>query len=324
MQTNLEPNDLMLFARVVDEGSFSRAAERAGLPKSTVSRRIAMLESQLGERLLLRTTRKLTVTDFGHSVLEHAHQVMAEVEAATALAQQRQVQPSGRLRMSMPADFANVVLGQMLAAFVEQHPAITLELDLSPRRVDLIGENFDLALRMGDLPDDASLAARRLAVFAGGLYAAPAYLQRHADPLEPEALMEHHALCLLARHGEPAPWVLTRGEARWDGIPPARASANSPDVLTRMARHGAGITAIAHHFAEPYVRSGELVPVLDDWSLPPAVAWAVFPGRRLMPARTRVFLDMLEQEFSGPRCQAELAKEQARRSARLATRELSA
>src|SRR5438093_3084608 len=114
----IEPNDLMLFARVVDEGSFSRAAVRAGLPKSTVSRRVAMLESQLGERLLLRTTRKLTVTDFGHSVLEHARQVATEVEAAASLAQHRQVEPSGRLRVSMPADFASNVLGPLLADFI--------------------------------------------------------------------------------------------------------------------------------------------------------------------------------------------------------------
>jgi DNA-binding transcriptional LysR family regulator len=266
---NIEPNDLLLFARVVDEGSFSRAAERAGLPKSTVSRRIATLEAELGERLLLRTTRKLTVTDFGHSVLEHAHQVLAEVDAASALAQQRQVQPSGRLRVSMPADLAGGVLAQLLADFVARYPAVSLELDLSPRRVDLIGENFDLAIRMGDLPDDSTLAARRLASFAGGLYASPAYLQRRGEPTEPEALMEHDALRNLARSGEPIPWVLLRGEQRWEGTPPGRATANSPDLMMRMARHGAGITGIAHHFAEPYLRSGELAPVLEAWSLPP-------------------------------------------------------
>src|SRR5688500_4756763 len=252
---NLEPNDLMLFARVVDAGSFSRAAERANLPKSTVSRRVAMLEAQLGERLLLRTTRKLTVTDFGRSVLEHAHQVLAEVDAAASLAQQRQVQPSGRLRVSMPAEFANGVLGQTLADFIARHPAISLELDLSPRRVDLIGENFDVALRMGDLPDDASLAARRLAMFENGLYASPAYLRQHGEPQEPEALMEHQALRLLARNGEPLAWTLTRGDAQWQGIPPGRATANSPELLMRLARHGTGITAVAHHFAEPYLRS---------------------------------------------------------------------
>ena len=108
----VEPNDLLLFARVADAGSFSRAAVVAGLPKSTLSRRIAALEAQLGERLLLRTTRRLAVTDFGHGVLEHARQIAADVEAAAALAQHRQAEPSGRLRVSMPSDFGNVVLGQ--------------------------------------------------------------------------------------------------------------------------------------------------------------------------------------------------------------------
>ena len=311
----LEPNDLLLFARVVDEGSFSRAAGRLSLPKSTVSRRGAALEAQLGERLLLRTTRKLTVTDFGHSVLEHAHHVVDEVEATASLAQHRQVEPSGRLRVSMPGDLANLVMAPLLAEFVLAHPAITLEVDLSARFVDLIGENFDVAIRMGDLRDDASLAARRLVVFTGSLYASPAYVARRGAPSEPEALMEHDALRLLMRNGEPMPWILIRGEQRWEGIPPGRATANSPELLIRLARSGAGITIVSDHFVEPYVRSGELVPVLAEWNLPPVPAMAVFPGRRLMPARTRVFLDALEAEFSGPRCQAAQAKVDATKRA---------
>jgi len=305
---DLQPNDLLLFARVVDEGSFSRAAERMGMPKSTLSRRLTALESQLGERLLLRTTRKLTVTDFGHSVLLHAQQVTSEVEATVALAQYRQVEPSGRLRVSMPSDFANEVLGPMLAEFVAKYPAVALELDLSPRRVDLIGENFDLAIRMGALADDASLAARRLAVFSMGLYGSPGYLSKCGVPSEPEALMEHDALRLLARNGEPAPWRLSRTEMRWEGIPPGRATANSPELLLRLARSGAGIAMLSDHIAEPYVRSDELVQVLADWELPAVTAWAVFPGRRLMPARTRVFLDAMQLEFSGPRCKQQQAQ----------------
>jgi DNA-binding transcriptional LysR family regulator len=301
---SLEPNDLLLFARVADEGSFSRAAERLGLPKSTVSRRVSALEAELGERLLLRTTRKLAVTDFGRSVLDHAHHVVEEVEAATSLALQRKAQPSGRLRVSMPGDLASLVFGELFANFIARYPAIELEIDLSPRRVDLIGENFDVAIRMGDLPDDASLAARRLATWTGGLFAAPAYIARRGHPPEPEALMEHDALRLLARTGEPAPWILTRGEQRWEGIPPGRATANSPDLLIRLARSGSGIAVVKHHFAEPYVRNGELVPVLPDWQVPPVDAWAVFPGRRLMPARTRVFLDTIAAKFSGPECAA--------------------
>lgn len=296
---DLEPNDLLIFARVADAGSFSRAAKRLALPKSTVSRRIAGLESRLGERLLLRTTRKFTVTDFGHSVLEHARQVAAEVESTAQLAQHRQIEPSGRLRVSMPGDFADVVLAPLLAAFIARYPAISLEMDLSPRRVDLIGENFDVAIRMGDLPDDASLAARRLAVFPAGLYASPGYLARRGAPSVPEALMEHDALCLLMRTGEPAPWALGCGETRWEGLPAGRATVNSPELLIRLARLGAGITAVVDYYAEPHVRNGELVPVLAQWRLPSATAWAVFPGRRLMPARARVFVDAMQAGLSG-------------------------
>lgn len=308
MNLSVEPNDLLLFARVVDEGSFSRAAERLGLPKSTVSRRVAALEGQLGERLLLRTTRKLTVTDFGLAVLEHAHHVAEDVAAATSLARTRHAEPSGRLRVTMPSDLGNIVLAPFLAEFIVAYPAITLEVDLSARFVDLIGENFDLALRMGDLRDDASLAARRVAVFTGSLYAAPAYIARRGMPPEPEALMEHDALRILGRTGEPMPWILSRGDQRWEGIPPGRATANSPELLMRMAREGAGITIVNDHFAMPSLERGELVPVLPDWRLPPVSAWAVFPGRRLLPARTRVFIDKLAAKFTGPECQAIEAK----------------
>ena len=301
---HLEPNDLMLFAQVADTGSFSRAAERLKLPKSTVSRRLSQLEAQLGERLLLRTTRKLSLTEFGLGVLEHARGVLHEVEAAQALAQHRQAEPGGRLRVSMPADLAHSLLAPMLAEFIHRHPAIRLELDLSPRRVDLIGESFDLALRMGALPDDASLAARRIALFSVSLYASPRYLDERGAPTEPEALMQHASLRILGRGGEAAPWLLSRGEQSWEGAPPSPVLVNSPELLMRLARLGTGIAAVADHFAEQWVARGELLPVLPDWSLPSETAWAVFPGRRLMPARTRAFLDAVQAQFDGPACKA--------------------
>jgi DNA-binding transcriptional LysR family regulator len=300
----LEPNDLVLFARVVDEGSFSRAADRLGYPKSTVSRRVAALETQLGEQLLRRTTRKLTVTDFGRAVLEHAHHVVEDVAAAESLARHRQVQPSGRLRVTMPSDMANLVLAPMLAEFVLKYPAVTLEVDLSSRFVDLIAENFDVAVRMGELRDDATLAARRIASFTSGLYAAPSYVARRGVLAEPEALMEHDALRVLARTGDPQVWTLVRGEARWEGIPPGHATANSPELLMRMALGGAGIAMIHDSFAAPYLERGELVQVLPDWSTPPVAASAVFPGRRLMPAHARAFVDALVAKFASKECQA--------------------
>lgn len=316
----IEPNDLLLFARVVESGSFSRAAERVKLPKSTVSRRIAQLERQLGERLLQRTTRKLSVTEFGLGVLDHARHVAEEVEGATALALHRQAKPSGKLRVSMPGDFANVTLAGVLSRFVQEHPSIELELDLTARRVDLIGDNYDLAIRMGELPDDTQLAARRLAVWSSNLYAAPSYLAEHGDPSQPEALLALHGLMVLTRGGEPSPWTLMRGDDTWEGVPARRTVANSPELLIRLARGGAGVAAVPNYFAEPYVQAGELLRVLPEWCLRPAVAWAVFPGRRLMPAKTRVFLDALTRELSvSPEVEVACAEaERRQRESRLA------
>ena len=306
-----DADDLLLFARVAESGSFSRAAERVQLPKSTVSRRIAALEKRLGERLLQRTTRKLVITEFGQGVLDHARALSEEVDAALAFALSRQARPSGRLRVSMPGDFASTALERPLAEFIRDYPEVSLELDLSPRRVDLIGENFDLAIRMGALTDDAQLAARRLATFTTGLYAAPSLLREHGEPLAPEALRTMPALMLLSRAGDPVPWQLSLREAEAAGgprastakvkraasehtiVPQQHVRANSPDVLIRLARSGAGVVAVADFFAEPYLARGELQRILPDWCLPDADCWAVFPGRRLMPAKTRAFIDML-------------------------------
>jgi DNA-binding transcriptional LysR family regulator len=293
----VEPNDLLLFARIVEAGSFSAAALRVNLPKSTVSRRISLLEARLGERLLQRTTRKLMVTEFGASLLEHARKVLEEVEAAGALAQHRQAAPSGRLRISLPADFANLGMSAMIGRFLERYPAVGIELDLSPRRVDLVAENFDIAIRMGDLPDDASLAARRVTLQRFGLYASPCYTALRGLPEHPDDLLGHDLLCLLSRGGGPVRWRLTRGKVQWERELPARLTANSPDLLARIACSGAGIAASSELFAAPLVKKGELVRVLPEWDLPPATGWAVFPGRRLMPAKTRAFLDMMEEMF---------------------------
>ena len=292
---DLEPNDLALFARIVESGSFSLAAQRVDLPKSTVSRRIALLEAKLGERLLQRTTRKLVLTEFGASLLEHARKVVEEVEAAGALVQHRQLAPSGRLRISMPGDFANLGLTFMISKFIERYPAIQLELDLSPRRVDLIGENFDIAIRMGDLPEDSSLYARRVALEKVALYAAPSYIARRGMPQHPDELLQHDLLCLASRSGGAQAWNLTKGKTVWERDLPARLAANSPDLLARIACTGAGIAASSNLFAEASVEKGELVRVLPEWSLPEVTGWAVFPGRRLMPAKTRAFLDMMEE-----------------------------
>jgi DNA-binding transcriptional LysR family regulator len=295
---DLDPGDLLLFARIVECGSFSLAAERVQLPKSTVSRRISLLEAHLGERLLQRTTRKLVLTEFGASLLEHARKVADETEAAGALAQHRQGAPSGLLRVSMPADFANLGMSARLAQFMHRYPAISLEVDLSPRRVDLLAENFDLAIRMGNLPDDATLAARRITSRSLALYASPEYTSLRGLPEQPDDLFKHDLLSLPPRVNGLVRWSLLRGKTSWERELPVRLLGNSPEMIVHMASNGAGIGISTDAIALPFLRSGALVRVLPEWAFPEVTAWAVFPGRRLMPAKTRVFLDMLEENFA--------------------------
>jgi DNA-binding transcriptional LysR family regulator len=291
----IEANDLLLFARVVECGSFSRAAERMGLPKSTVSRRVANMETALGERLLIRSTRKLLLTEFGQHVLDHASQIASEVDAAVALVEHRQAEPSGLLRISLPGGMEGWDMERFLSDFSRRYPLIRFEMDISPRRVDILGENFDLAIRMGDLPSDAHLSARRLALFSSGLYASPQYIAQRGLPEHPDQLAAHDTLAVLSRQGGAMPWVLQRGKVLQHFQPAAKFCINSPQLLVRLACQGLGVLAVTESFAKPYLQQGQLVRILPEWCLPAVPAWAVFPERRLMPAKTRVFLDQLEQ-----------------------------
>lgn len=294
---DLDANDLVLFARIAQTGSFSRAAERMRLPKSSVSRRIAALERRLGERLILRSTRKLSITEFGLNLLDHARALAAEVDGALALAQHRQSKPSGRLRVSLPADFASIALPDVLADFVHRYPAITLEMDLSARRVDLVGEGYDVAVRLGDLPDDSQLAARKLTDITAGLYAAPAYLSSVGTPGAPDDLRSLHGLVVMSQMGEPRNWLLERGAAdrreQWRGAPARYTAANSPATLMRLAEAGIGVVSLPDFLATEAVKRRSLVRILPGWAAPAVPCWAVFAGGRLVPARTRAFLDTL-------------------------------
>ena len=291
---SLDANDLILFAQVMESGSFSRAAERTGLPKSTLSRRITTLETKLGERLLTRSTRRLAITEFGERILEHARRLLEETEAASAMALHRQGVPRGVLRVSMPPDFVELDLTPFLLQFAASYPEVRLELDLSPRRVDLLAERFDLAVRVASrLPDDSTLVARKLCELANGLYASPAYLARYGIPEKPQDLLEHIGLRLIGGNGDALPWRLSRGAEQWEGMPDGPLAANSPRLQRDLARHGMGIVGIDDRFAQNWVEQGLLERVLPEWALPAVTIWCVTPGRRLLPARTTAFIDML-------------------------------
>ncbi|MBS1186217.1 MAG: transcriptional regulator, LysR family [Burkholderiaceae bacterium] len=296
---SLDANDLILFASVIDAGSFSRAAETTGWPKSTLSRRITQLETRLGERLLLRSTRKLTITEFGERILDHARRLQEETEAAEAMVLHRQQRPRGLLRVSMPPDFADLELTALLLRFATACPEVRVELDLSPRRVDLVAERFDLALRVASsLPDDSTLVARKLCDLRIHLYASPAYLKRYGEPQTPAELLQHVCLRLVSSGGEAMPWRLSSASGQWEGMPVGPLSSNSLGLQRDLAVHGMGIVGLADRFADKAVAQGYLRRVLPEWELPTVTIWCVTPGRRLLPTRTSAFIEMLMSELA--------------------------
>jgi DNA-binding transcriptional LysR family regulator len=287
-----------MFATVVELGSFKKAGERLGVPNSTISRRVMLLENQLGEKLLHRTTRKITLTDFGATVLSHARHVAEEVEATSALVDSRTSEPSGHLRISMPTDFTSDMLGSLFTRFLASYPKIALDIDVSRRRVDLIAENFDLAIRIGDLQDDATLAVRKVGLIEMGLYASPKYLHEHGVPDSPADLATHSILHLTQRIGEPMHLKLISKIEEWEGSLHARITANSPGILMNMALSGAGIAPLGDHLAAENVRSGLLVRVIHAWRQEHIPIWAIIPGRRLLPLRTQLFIEALKRELT--------------------------
>ena len=294
-QKNISADDYILFATIADQESLVRAAEHLGMPKATVSRRLTNLEETLGQRLLLRTTRRLTLTEFGQEFLDHCRRVAEEVATAQDFVHSHDMQPHGRLRISMPEDYAKQNLSRALATFIEAYPEIHLDLDLSSRLVDLIGERFDLAIRMGALENDSTLVARKIDEQHLGLYASPIYLGLHPAPKHPDELLQHTSLRMLSDRGQLIPWKLSRGKSSWEGVPQGRLALNSIGVIQQLLLDGAGIGALPDRFAQDDVQQKRLVRILPEWCLPSISAWAVMPMRRYLPAKTRVFLDHLEK-----------------------------
>ncbi len=294
-QKDISADDFVLFASIAEHGSMARAAAQLSTPKATVSRRLAKLEAALGQRLLIRTTRRLVLTDFGLEFLEHCRRVTEEFASTLDFVRSRETLPHGHLRVSMPADYAQQRLTRAIATFSDAYPQIQLDIDLSSRRVDVIGERFDLAIRMGTLEDDATLVARKIDEQGFGLYASPIYLALHPAPEHPDDLQRHIAVRLLSANGAPLPWRLIQGNDIWEGTAPGRLSVSTPDMVQQLLLDGSGIGALPDSFAAEDVALRRLQRVLPAWSLPPVPAWAVMPMRRYLPARTRAFLEHIER-----------------------------
>jgi DNA-binding transcriptional LysR family regulator len=289
METDL--NDVLAFTRVAESGSFTRAAARLGWPKSSVSHRVARLERKLGARLLERSTRRLRLTEVGARYHEHARRVISELEQASATVASFRARPQGWLRAS-----ASVVLGQALfpslvAEFASAYPDVQLFIDLTNRRVDLLEEGFDLAIRSGVLPD-SSLVSRRLGTAAARLYAAPAYLRRRGTPAKPADLTGHD----LIDNAPAAPtdrWTLSH-----DGGETAVVSArfrmvgNDPALLRDVACTGAGIASLPCFVAAAALAKRQLKPVMPAWATRRVDVHVVYPSHKSLSPALRAFVDL--------------------------------
>ena len=291
-------NDLYYFAAVVDHGGFAAAERALGIPKSRLSRRISALENELGVRLLQRSTRRFAVTDVGTSVHRHAQSMLAEAQAAKEVVDRLSAEPRGVIRVSVPVGLAQQSMPKLLPEFLAAHPQVRVQLHVSNRRVDVINEGFDVAIRVRNkLDDDGSLVMRTFGQIQELLVASPKYLDRMGRPRDPAELQDHVTMTMNEDEARQR-WDLQGpdGETHRVDLKPRVAGFDFP-MLMALAREGMGITMLPETLCADAVRAGELEVVLPQWRLPQGICHAVFASRRgLLPA-VRVFIDFLAEKL---------------------------
>ncbi len=283
------------FVRTVEAESFTAAAQQLGLAKSAVSRRISELERHLGTQLLQRTTRRLALTEAGQMLYDRAVRLLADWEDAETTVRDQKAALTGRIRMAAPMSFSMAFLSDALIAFMDHHPGILFDIDFSDRKADLIAEGIDLALRIGDLPD-SSLMARRLAPIETFVVASPAYLAAHGTPQTPAELIPHPELAYTHRPNRRWRYKGPGGETGEIELPISVRATNG-DFLRKAALAGKGILIEPDFILCDDVRSGRLVPLLQDYVWADLSLYAVYPPTRHLPLRIRVLIDFLLEQF---------------------------
>jgi DNA-binding transcriptional LysR family regulator len=288
--------DMRIFCQVMDSGSFTAAADQLGLSKQFVSRRLMQLEERLGVRLLNRSTRRLDVTPLGQSYYESALRLLGEVEQVEQGIAGQTVEPRGTIRLSAPLSFAMAHLGDLLPAFLQRYRGVSVEVDLSDRPVDLLGEGYDLALRIGVL-EDSTLIARRIASIQRVYCASPAYLAERGTPLRPEELHMHD--CLPYGHGRQVQWRFEgQGHKPLLVNVTGRMRVNNGELLKDAAIAGMGITYLPTFIVETALRDGRLVSLLDAFEPAPLALSAVYPQHRQGSRPVRVFIEFLREQLN--------------------------
>ncbi len=292
------------FVLVAAKGSLTAAAQVEGVAPAVMGRRIDALEARLGVKLLLRTTRRLSLTAEGTAFLEDCQRLITQLADAEAAVTAGSLQASGHLRITAPAGFGRRHVAPLVPGFLAQHGELSLSLNLSDRIVDIAHEGFDCAVRVGDLPDSASLVSTRLADNRRLCVAAPAYLARAGTPRHPEELFRHACLTLSSEASQTRGWAFRiegqvqhlRPETRAQG----RLDCSDGQVLHDWCVQGLGIAWRSTWEVEADLAAGRLVSLLDEFAAPPNGIYAVFPQARHLPLRVRLWVDHLRAHYGRP------------------------
>jgi len=288
---------MQAFARVVEAGSFTKAAQTLHMSKTTVTQLVQQLEARLRVKLLHRTTRQVKVTADGALYYERVVRLLADLEDADTSLASASASPKGRLRVDVPAPLARLILVPALPAFHARHPEIQLDLGVSDRVVDVIGDNVDCVLRGGELTD-SSLVARRVGDLRLGVYAAPGYLARAGTPVHPRELEDsHHRIVgfLRSRSGTLAPIALSRAGEQFVSQGRYVVALDDGNAYAAAGVAGMGVLWLPRYMAAPHLAGGELVPLFEDWEVASMPLYLVFPPNRHQSAKLRVFIDWVDE-----------------------------
>jgi DNA-binding transcriptional LysR family regulator len=288
---------MQAFARVVEAGSFTKAADTLHMSKTSVTQLVQQLEARLRVKLLNRTTRKVAVTADGAAYYERVVRLLADVDDAETSLSSASALPRGRLRVDVPSPLARMLLVPALPAFHARYPDIQLDMGVSDRMVDVIGDNVDCVVRGGALTNQ-SLMARRVGDLQLGVYAAPAYLAREGTPAHPGELEDtHHRIVgfLWSRSGKAFPYAMHRGDERIEVQGRYVLSVDDGNAYLAAGLAGLGVLWLPHYMARPHLASGELVSLFEDWRLDPMPLYVAFPPNRHVSAKLRVFIEWVAQ-----------------------------
>jgi DNA-binding transcriptional LysR family regulator len=288
------------FVAVATKGSLTATALAEGVAPAVIGRRIDGLEARLGVKLLVRTTRKITLTHEGSAFLEDCQRVLADLASAEASVSAGGVKASGHLRITAPAGFGRRHVAPLVPRFIAEHPDVSVSLNLSDRVVDIVNEGFDCAIRVGDLPD-SSLISVRLADNRRLCVATPAYLKRAGVPQHPNELTRHECLTLSSDASQTRGWAFQVDGAVTHLRPSGRLDCSDGQVLHAWCLAGMGIAWRSTWEVEGEIANGQLQAVLEDFAAPPNGIYAVFPHAKHLPLRVRLWIDFIKHSFADPK-----------------------